>query len=165
MTMRNKLWTTIEGTTVITVANQPGNKGERVGANLLTGLGIFHLAGWTMGPSYLNITVHNSDSETGTLTTKAHVGLLIADGAQDDGDFPNLQFGDGDYFLRHSMIFDGAGAINVLVKPDQRFYYNFVSRSSRRLERIGDTIFLVFQHNRTAGFEFQWALTMMGLAP
>jgi len=165
MTQRNKLWSSFEGVVALTIADQAGNKGVKIGANLLTGTGLLHLAGWTIGPVFLTGMIHNSDGSTFGTTAKAHVGIMIGQGALDDGDFPDLQFGDGDYFLRKGIVMDGGGAISALAKPDQRGIFDVASHSSRRLERIGDTLWLVFQQNTPSDFDYDFQVTFMAMSP
>ncbi len=165
MVTRNKLWSAIDGQTNVVAAGVAGNIGTKVGANLLAGMGISHLAGWTVGPAYLTILIHNDNDNSSAGNVKAHVGLMIGQGGLDNGDFPDLSFGDGDYFLRKSMIFNGGGAVNALVAPPQRSFYEVTSRSSRRLERIGDTVWLVYQHSAADDYIFDWSLTFMAMAP
>ena len=107
MTMRNKLWTTIGGSTNVAAGGPSGQIGTKVGDSLLVGLGISHLAGWTIGPCFLDLLIHNDDGNAGAVTARGHVGIMIGQGGLDNGDFPDLSVGDGDYFLRHSMVFDG----------------------------------------------------------
>ncbi len=165
MVMRNKLWTTFDGLVNLSAAGQAGNKGVKIGQNLIVGLDLSHLAGYTIGPTFLDIIIHNDDDNVSSSTEIAHVGIMIGQGGLDDGDFPNLALGDGDYYLRRALLFDGGAANSVLVKPDEAALVSITSRSSRRLERIGDTIWLVFQQTTANDYDYDFSVTMMVMMP
>ncbi len=163
---RNKLWSTIEGSINVSAAGAGGGQAFRIGANLLTGLGMTHLAGWTIGPTFLTMMIRSDgDNAVAAAVQTVQVGVVVADGGADDDDFPDLSFGDGDYFLRHTFIFESPGVVSSLVLPTEKSVQTMSSRSSRRLERIGDTLFLVIQQNTANDYVYTFSCTFMAMAP
>ena len=155
----------MQGTAAMVASGQAGQKALTVGDNLLAGLGISHLAGWTIGPVFLDILVLSGSGNTSTGVVRWYAGLIVADGSQDEGDFPNLQAGDGDYMLKGGGVYQFPGVAIATVLPSEGSIKLITSRSSRRLERIGDVPFLIFQQDNANDADYHWQITYMAIMP
>ena len=162
---RNRLWSTFSSAVGLTALGTAGQQAVKIDTNLLTGLGLAHLAGYTVGPFYLELMITSDDDNTAVLNVKAHIGIGIFNGDLDNTDFPNLAFGDGDYLLRQDLVFQGPGTGSTLVLPTERSTRSLRSRSSRRLERIGDTIWFVAQQDTADDFDYVFTVTFMAMMP
>ncbi len=165
MTQWNIIWSTFNTTLELTGGGVAGQKSVKIGANLLTGLGLSHLAGYTVGSFYLDLMIMTDDTNTVVEAVTANFGIMIGDGSMDDTDFPDLAFGDGDYLLRKNIVFQGPGVIGTLVVPESASVLSVTSRAQRRLERIGDTIWLVLQQNVANDFDYIFTITFMARMP
>ena len=162
---RARIWTTFDSSVGVSALGPLGQQAVKIGANILSGLGISHLAGYTVGPFFLELMILTDDGNTIVEEVTAHCGIGIFDGGIDEGDFPDLENGDGDYLLRENMVFQSPGATDTLVRLDTRASRRVISRSQRRLERVGDTVWIVFQHSTANDIDYYFSVTFMLLMP
>ncbi len=162
---RNRLFSTQVSFLNITASGFAGAKRSNLGASLEAGLGVGGLPGWTVGPMWLAMLLLTDGDNTSSSVVTAHVGVGVYPSGMDDGDFPDMALGDGDWMLRSDIIFEMPGVISTLVKPDQVATQRLETRSMRRIERLGDSLFIVVQQNVADDMIYNFSATMMWRAP
>ena len=165
MQPRNRVWTTVASTKIISSAGQAGQQADDVGTNLQAGIGISHLVGYTLGPFYLDLLVESDTDNAGIALNRLHVGVGIYAGSIDPGDFPDLSLYDGDWPLYGTMAFQSPGAVSTIVVPESGSHKSIVSRASRRIDRVGEVPWLVFQQSGTEDYRISYSLSYMALMP
>jgi len=164
-TRRRRVWTNTDDTKILTVAGAPGQKAIDLSSNLLTGLGLAHLAGYTVAHTHVEILAQSDVDETGVSRVHMHWGIGIFAGGIDDGDFPLLDLYEGDWLAYGSFLFKLAGAGITLVLPTEQSVRRYESRAMRKIDRIGEVPFLVLQQDSTQGVAYQVSCSQLWLMP
>jgi len=165
MQERAKVWTSSTFTLQLAAAAQPGQISAQPLANLRAALDLSHLVGYTIIDSRIRGIVHSDDAETGTGIDVITFGIGIFTGSIDNGDFPRVDLYEGDWLLWGTNTFFLPGAANKPVLPDQMSVIDVRSRAQRRINDVGDTLFLVAQQSAAEGIDLSVQVTHLVLMP
>ncbi len=150
---------------MVTALGQAGQKSVDIGETLQTGLGISHLAGYTVVRTFVKGMATAAAGNTTEQIVHAQWGIGIFAGSIDDGDFPDLGLYDGDWLAFGSLVFKNPGVALNTVLPEAAGYVDVSSKAQRRVDRIGEVPFLVVQTNRAEDYEFSFAISQLWLMP
>ena len=162
---RRRLWSTTVGSRTVSNAGQGGQASHDLGENVQQGLGIAHLAGFTLSRTHVRILMMSDVDNTAVSVLTSFFGIGIYAGSIDNGDFPDLSLYDGDWMAYGSMVTKMPGALSTLVLPESRAVYEADFRSMRRIDRIGEVPFLVLQHNSTDDIQYHYTVSQLILLP
>ena len=165
MQPRSKLWTTRRETLALAAAGQPGQKSFEVLDNLQAGLGLAHLAGYTVIHTEVRILLISSSSETSILPNDFHFGITRQPGSIDDGDFPALELYEGDYYFYTSLVLQLPGAVDTLLKPAEHAIIRHQSGASRRISDVGQAFFFVAQQRVAEAVDAHVVVSSLVLMP
>lgn len=164
-TQRNRLWTNTDLILNVTAADAAGQVSQNLTTNLQTGLGIPNLAGYTCVRTFVRGFVQSDGDNTTAGTVFAHWGIGVYAGGIDNGDFPDLSLYDGDWLAYGSLVFRNPGVALNIVEPERAGYVQMDSKSARRLDRIGDTMFFVVQQSTAQDFLYNLSVSQLWLMP
>ncbi len=162
---RRRVWSNTNATLAVTVADQPGQRFTVLGTNLLTGLGLAHLAGYTVKDTHVQIMASTGGDETDVTLVTAQWGIGIFTGSIDAGDFPQLDLYEGDWLAYGSFVFKLPGTISTLVTPTELAVRQWHSAAMRKIDRVGEAIFFVIQHNLAVNVNYTLAVSQLWLMP
>jgi len=160
---RNYVWTT--KTFAINLVDVT-NKAVDLSANLLTGLGVAHLAGFTIIRTIVTGFIQaDSDNTTFEAAIHAHWGCGIFAGAIDDGDFPGLGVYDGDYYAYGALVYQNPGVASNVVVPPEAALIRGDSRAMRKIDRVGEVPKIVFAQNTANDFIYNGSVSTLLMMP
>jgi len=166
MTMaRRRLWTLTRGGLNLVANGAGGQQHADLGANLQTGLGLSHLAGYTVVRTYLHIVVKSSTGNVSVADNQAQWGIGIFAAGIDDGDFPSLALHEGDWLSFGTMIFQGPGVALTPVAPTEASVYHGDSKSARRIDRVGEAEVLVVEQDTSDDYTYKFQISQLWLMP
>ncbi len=165
MPRRRRVWSNSDASLSVIVPGQGGQKLVDIGANLQVGIGITHLAGFTVAMTHVDLTVMSSSDESGSSFLRAHWGIGIFAGGIDEGDFPDLSLYEGDWLAYGTYHFQLPGAISTLVLPTAQAVRSYESRGSRKIDRVGEVPFLVVQHSGAENVDYHFSVSQLWLMP
>ena len=144
---------------------QNGQISVDLGVNFETALDISHLVGYTLSRTFVKILAVSDSDNAGSGVIRAFWGIGVYAGSIDNGDFPNLELGEGDWMAYGTMIFDMPGAASTVVKPDTAALIVNDFKSMRKIDRIGEVPFLVMQQTTSSDMVYHYAITQLLLMP
>ena len=160
---RRRTWTTSSGLVTLTALGQAGQLSLDIGAQMRTKIGIVDLAGMTVARSHLCVQVRADASNATGIQNRAFIGLGIYTALIDDGDFPDLQQYDGDWYGYECMAFQGGG-VDLPVVPESAGFFRADYKSMRKL-RSRETAWIVFQQILNDDFDYSFIVSTLWLMP
>ena len=142
---RRRIWTSQSFGLSVTTAGVPGQTRLNVGTNYLASAGIASMAGITIAHTHIAGVIESAADNAGVQTENLIVGLGIFPNGMDAGDFPALDFYNGDWFGYGHVPMRMPGVIGTLVLPEQSAKFSFEYRSQRKVPRNDESPFLVLQ--------------------
>ncbi len=165
-TPRAKIWSTTLFNVNLTVAGQGGAKGADLGGQLKANLGILSLAGYTVGPIFIDALAVSDDDNTAVDVFTVHYGIGVFTAGIDDGDFPSMSAGDGDWMFKKDVVLQMPGSAGAIALPAEHGgHLALVTRSMRRLDRVAESLFMVAQQNNANDMVYHFAVSMMWRMP
>ena len=141
------LWTSTNTTLVVDTAGIAGQKAVQTTSNLESGLGLAHLAGYTIVDTRVKVYAESSSAEGGNTLEHASLGIGVFSTGIDEGDFPNLTVYEGDWLWYGTMIFRLPGAVSGTVLPTEFSQLHSRSRAQRRIPDVGLSGWMVAQQS------------------
>jgi len=150
---RGRLWTNRDSTFNMSAAGQAGQLQDQTLANLQVGLGITHLAGYTIVDTHVQMHFSSDDSDVSTGVVRFHFGIGVFHTGMDAGDFPPLELYEGDWLWYGTVTLRMPGAANTPLVPAEHAIQMRRSRAQRRLTDVGQAAFLVYQQSSALGVD------------
>jgi len=162
---RAKIWTSTIFNINVAASGQAGGQAVNIGGALVAQLGLVFLAGYTVGPIFIEMLLLSDGDNSASDIATVSVGVGIFDEGMDGPDFPDMAVGNGDYMFRKDVVFEMPGAISSLVNPPQIAHQSLKTRSMRKLDRAGDQAMLVVQQNNANDMIYHFAVSSMWRMP
>ena len=161
---RRRVWTSADGVLAVISSGIAGQKISEISQNLQTTLGIAQLSGFTVGRTHLCVQAKGAANNTVITQQRVFLGLGVFPQAMDEGDFPDLETYQGDYFGYECMTFQGSGTANKPVEPESAGFLRADYRSMRKIPN-GEAIFLVIQQTGADDYDFNFVASMLLMMP
>ncbi len=125
------------------------------------------LRGVTVSTMYVSGLLQNSSGVVTPISTRVHLGVIVAPTLIDNGDFPDLSVGDGDYMLRDGRICREEAAEPFIVVPNTGDswggHYQLHNKSMRQIPKVGYDLFMVAQKDAATETDWIFDLTVTTL--
>ncbi len=164
-TPRRRLWSNTTSDLEVIVSDSPGQQHMDLSQGIEVGLGLTHLAGFSVVFTQVQLLIHSADDESGTAFIDAFAGIGVRPTGMDNGDFSNLALYEGDWLWYQAYQFQIPGAPLTLALPNPLINSVTRSHSSRRISDVGQEEVLVIQHSSAANVNYRFAVQQLWLMP
>ena len=161
---RRRIWTNDHSTITVGTLGVPGQIFRHVDANVLLNTSLASMFGSTVARTHTCVLI-DSSTNTGTTLMKAYLGMGVFPQGMDNGDFPDLEQYNGDYFAWECFSFQMPGAANTLVLPSEAAFTRQDYRSMRKIPRTEERVNVVLQIDATEIVRFHLQIAMLFLLP
>ncbi len=162
---RARIWTNNNYEVTLTALGAPGQKSVTTLGSLRSALDISHLVGYTIIETWIRGYIAAGTDETGVLRNALQFGVGIYAGLIDDGDFPRVDLYEGDWMAWGSNSFRLPGVAFLPVLPEPNAIINVHSKGQRRINDVGETVFMVLQEDLAATIDVNFTVTHLLLMP
>ena len=161
---RRRLWTADQANITVGTLGVPGQITRQVDVNFLASTGLASMFGCTVARTHTCVLI-DSSTNTGTSFIKGWMGLGVFPSGMDNGDFPNLEVYEGDYFAWECFSMLMPGVASTIVLPNEAAFIRGDYRSMRKIGRADERLWVVFQLDTTQIVRFRFQMSALILLP
>ena len=159
---RRRLWTSQNAEVTLSTGGVAGQIALGLDTDFIASTGLASMFGCTVVRTFLRGYIRSGDSTVSDMA--AFIGLGVFPNGIDQGDYPDLNVREGDWFGYLALPFLTSGVAVKPVQPEEAAYFTAEFRSARKIG-LGETLTLVIQQTITRSVVYHVTTTMLCLLP
>ena len=161
---RRRVWSNDDSSVVVGTSGVPGQIARRLDPAFLAMSGLSSMFGCTIARTHVCILITSDGTNSADSHFKAKLGIGIFPEGMDNGDYPDLEAYNGNWFAYECFVFRAPGVINTVVLPEAAAFARLDYRSMRKIDS-GEMLVLVMQHDLNETIRYAVSVSFLVLLP